>query len=62
MAIENVNDSESDFEFGSEDEEWNKANLEMYKNPDKPSGKRKHGKAFKESKASQGKKKKKVSE
>ena len=63
VAIENVNDSESDFEFGSEDEEWNKANLEMYKQPaDKASGKRKHGKAFNDSRAGQGKKKKKVSE
>ena len=30
-GLEDVNASESDFTFGSEDEEWNKANLDVHK-------------------------------
>ena len=42
VGIENVNDSESDFMFGSEDEEWNKANLPIFQDEKKSSNKRTH--------------------
>ena len=56
-GIEDVNASDSDFTFGSEDEEWNKANLRIPKDSDKILGKRGHREAFGISDQSEGKKK-----